>query len=206
MAFPLAVVKEVLRVAKNYAPKDFIIGYRISPEEIHGSEVGYTYKESTALVKEIVKNGLDYIYLSLWDGYASSPKGVNKSYAELFKEVMDDDTKLIIVGGVFDEKSAKDAVQNYTDIIAVGRGTLIEPNFAGLIEDGKGDKIHSQITPEMMDYVCWTNGLLEAFSRDDSLRLPPLPNAKSIRHLHTGILIKNDRTYRTKCAKCRRSH
>lgn len=75
MAFPLAVVKEVLRVAKNYAPKDFIIGYRISPEEIHGSEVGYTYKESTALVKEIVKNGLDYIYLSLWDGYASSPKG-----------------------------------------------------------------------------------------------------------------------------------
>ena len=35
MAFPLAVLKKWETVVKNMH-KDFIVGYRISPEEIHG--------------------------------------------------------------------------------------------------------------------------------------------------------------------------
>ncbi|MEY8370242.1 NADH-dependent flavin oxidoreductase [Aerococcaceae bacterium 50-4] len=186
MAFPLAVVKEVKRVVSEQGPSDFIIGYRISPEEIHGPEVGYDYKEATALVSEIVKNELDYIHLSLWGGYGSGPKGVDQSYAALFKSVLDDETKLLAVGGVFDEASAKDAVKNYTDIVVVGRGTLIDPQFALKIQEGRGEEIFQEITPENMDYVSWTEGLKEAFSREDSLGLPPLPGGDSIRHLHTG--------------------
>ncbi len=129
MAFPLAVVKEVKRVVAEQAPSDFIVGYRLSPEEIHGDVVGYDYRDATALVTEIVKNELDYIHLSLWGGYNSTPNEVDQSYAELFKAVLDDQTKLLAVGGVFDEESAKDAVENYTDIVVVGRGTLIDPQF-----------------------------------------------------------------------------
>lgn len=75
MAFPLAVVEEVKRAAAMYAPEDFIIGYRISPDEIHEDQVGYTYEEAKLLVKEIVKHELDYIHLSLLGGYASKPAG-----------------------------------------------------------------------------------------------------------------------------------
>ncbi len=46
MTFALEVVKEVKSVIARYAPKDFIIGYRLSPEEIHGTNIGYFYKES----------------------------------------------------------------------------------------------------------------------------------------------------------------
>ncbi|EFQ57302.1 hypothetical protein HMPREF9176_1729 [Streptococcus downei F0415] len=65
MAFPLAVVDEVKRVVAQYAPDDFIIGYRISPEEIHGDTIGYTYKEALELIKEVIKKELDYPSLPL---------------------------------------------------------------------------------------------------------------------------------------------
>ena len=45
MNFPLAVVKAVTDVVKKDAPADFIVGYRISPEEINPGSVGYTWNE-----------------------------------------------------------------------------------------------------------------------------------------------------------------
>lgn len=186
MAFPLAVVKEVKRVIAEEGPADFIVGYRLSPEEIHEPNVGYTYEEATQLVSEIVKNELDYIHLSLYGGYASSPQGMDKTFTELFKEVLDDETKLLAVGGVLSEESARDAIEKSADIVVVGRGTLIDPQFAKKVVEGRGHEIFHELTAENIDYVQWTAGLKEAFSREDSLGLPPLPGGDSIRHLHTG--------------------
>ena len=187
MAFPLAVVKEVKRVVEEYAPKDFIVGYRISPEEIHGDEVGYSYREAQALIREVIKYELDYIHLSLWEGYASKPVGSDRTYAEHFKSILDNQTKLIIVGGVFSEEDAQDAIaQNPTDLIAVGRGTLIDPLFGQKIKEGRGDEIVHQISPEQLEQTAWTSGLREAFTREDSLSLPELPGHDSITELHTG--------------------
>lgn len=187
MAFPLAVVKEVKRVVEKYAPKDFIVGYRISPEEIHGDEVGYSYREAQALIREVIKYELDYIHLSLWEGYASKPVGSDRTYAEHFKSILDNQTKLIIVGGVFSEEEAQDAIaQTPTDLIAVGRGTLIDPLFGQKIKEGRGDEIVHQISPEQLEQTAWTSGLREAFTREDSLGLPELPGHDSITELHTG--------------------
>lgn len=187
MAFPLAVVKEVKRVVEEYAPKDFIVGYRISPEEIHGDEVGYSYREAQALIREVIKYELDYIHLSLWEGYASKPVGSDRTYAEHFKSILDNQTKLIIVGGVFSEEEAQDAIaQTPTDLIAVGRGTLIDPLFGQKIKEGRGNEIVHQISPEQLEQTAWTSGLREAFTREDSLGLPELPGHDSIAELHTG--------------------
>lgn len=187
MAFPLAVVKEVKRVVEKYAPKDFIVGYRISPEEIHGDEAGYSYREAQALIREVIKYELDYIHLSLWEGYASKPVGSDRTYAEHFKSILDNQTKLIIVGGVFSEEDAQDAIaQTPTDLIAVGRGTLIDPLFGQKIKEGRGDEIVHQISPEQLEQTTWTSGLREAFTREDSLGLPELPGHDSITELHTG--------------------
>lgn len=187
MAFPLAVVKEVKRVVEEYAPKDFIVGYRISPEEIHGDEVGYSYRESQALIREVIKYELDYIHLSLWEGYGSKPVGSDRTYAEHFKSILDNQTKLIIVGGVFSEEEAQDAIaQTPTDLIAVGRGTLIDPLFGQKIKEGRGNEIVHQISPEQLEQTAWTSGLREAFTREDSLGLPELPGHDSITELHTG--------------------
>ena len=187
MAFPLAVVEEVKRAAEKYAPANFIVGYRISPEEIHENQTGYTYEETLLLVKELVKQELDYIHLSLLGGYASKPSGSDKTYAHHFKEAMDDKTMLITVGGIFSQKDAEDAIKNTdTDLIAVGRGTLIDPFFGHKIQTGRGEEIVDQISPEQLQNSRLTPGLLEVFSRKDSGGLPTLPGHDSIIHLHTG--------------------
>lgn len=184
MAFPLAVVKEVKSVIEQYAPEDFIIGYRISPEEIHGDDIGYTYDEAMQLIQEVIKYELDYIHLSLWaGGYSAIPHGGQKSFGEYYKEILDDKTKLIVVGGVFDEASAQEAVEKYTDLIAVGRGTLVDPEFGKKIDEGKGDTIVHEITPEQLEKACWTPGLLRVFTSEGQMGLPPIPNAESIKHL-----------------------
>lgn len=186
MAFPLAVVKEVKRVVAQYAPKDFIIGYRISPEEIHGEAVGYTYKEALELIKEVIKHELDYIHLSLWTGYASKPQGAERTFADYFKEILDVQTKLIVVGGVFSEDAARDAVEHYTDLIAVGRGTIVDPQFGYKIDRGQGESIVHEISPEQLEKAHWTPGLLQAFTSEGSFGLPPIPNIESIQHLNSG--------------------
>ena len=187
MAFPLAVVKEVKRAAAKYAPEDFIIGYRISPDEIHEGQVGYTYEEAKLLVKELVKHELDYIHLSLLTGYASKPAGSDKTYAAHFKEVMDEQTKLITIGGDFSQEDAEAAIENTAaDLVAIGRGTLIDPLFGYKIQTGQGAEIVHEISPEQLKNSQLTPGLLEVFSRKDSGGLPPLPGHDSITHLHTG--------------------
>ncbi len=168
MRFPLAVVREVKRVIAEAGAQNFIIGYRLSP------------------VEAIVKEELDYIHLSLWGGYDSKPEGADQSFGSLFKAVLDDETKLIIVGNIFSEEAARDAVENYTDIIAVGRGTLVDPEFGQKIMDGKGDTIVHEVTPEHVPNMHLTPGLFEAFTRTDSLGLPPLPGAESIYDQHRG--------------------
>lgn len=187
MAFPLAVVQEVKRVVEAHGPDHFIIGYRISPEEIHEEDVGYTYHESLKLIEEVIEHELDYIHLSLWGGYNSKPVDSAKSYGQLFKDILDDQTKLIIVGNIFSEEDAQDAIDKHTDLIAVGRGTLIDPLFAKKIHDKQGETIVHEITPEQLKKVSWTSGLQEAFTRDDSLGLPKLPNGESIRPFHRGL-------------------
>ncbi|HEM4670819.1 TPA: NADH-dependent flavin oxidoreductase [Streptococcus suis] len=187
MTFALEVVKEVKSVIARYAPKDFIIGDRLSPEEIHGTNIGYSYKESLALVAEIAREELDYISLSIWGGFEAGPAGLNQSYGQLFKEVVGDQTQIIVVGSIFTEEDAQKAVSEHTDLIAIGRGTLIDPLFGQKIKDGRGKSIVSEISPEQVPATSWTSGLHEAFTREDSLGLPNLPGQESILHLHQGI-------------------
>lgn len=187
MTFALEVVKAVKSVIAQYAPRDFILGYRISPEEVHGSTVGYSYKESLALIAEVAKEELDYISLSIWGGYGAGPTGLDQSYGQLFKEVVGEETKIIIVGSVFNEEDAYNAVANHTDLIAVGRGTLIDPLFGQKIKDNQGRSIVSEISLEQVQSTAWTTGLHEIFTCEGSLGLPNLPGQESILHLHRGL-------------------
>lgn len=190
MAFPLAVAREVRRAAAKYARKDFIIGYRMSPEEIHKDGVGYTWHESVQLARKVSELDLDYIHLLLWDGYASKPSDSEKSYGQIFREAIDPKARLVVVGGVFSEEQARDAVQHHGDIVAVGRGTLVEPRFAWKIAHGKGSEIAHCVDRATFPSLDWTPGLREEFTTPGSCGLPPVPGAESILDLHEGIFDK----------------
>lgn len=145
-AFPMAVVKEVFRVVKKYAPADFIVGYRISPEEINPGSVGYTWHEAAKLVKQLTANfPLDYIHLSM-PAYNAKPADSQQTFAELFRPYLSQGTKLIIVGGVMSHAAAEDALR-YTDLVAAGRAQLLDANFAAKVVQGQGQAVITKLTP-----------------------------------------------------------
>jgi 2,4-dienoyl-CoA reductase-like NADH-dependent reductase (Old Yellow Enzyme family) len=181
MHFILEVTREVFRVVKAYAPKDFIVGYRISPEEIHGDSVGYDYKESNQLIQKLTATfDFDYIHLSL-PQYNAKPAGVDQTYAQLTQPCLPAETKLMIVGNVMSEADAQDAL-NDTDLVAVGRATLIDPQFGLKICEGRGDEIIREISPEQVKKSKLTPGLVNLFS--DPKMEPHLPGRESIYPLH----------------------
>ncbi|MDK7051105.1 NADH-dependent oxidoreductase [Aerococcus sanguinicola] len=183
MRFIVTLVERVFQSLEETAPKDFIVGYRISPEEIHGETVGYDHKEAKQLVAYLTENfEFDYIHLSL-PAYNSKPAGEEKTYAELFDDVIAEDTKKIIVGNVMSEADAEDALQ-YTDLIAVGRATLIDPQFGQKIVEGRSEEIIHEISPEQVKVSQLTPGLINLFS--DPNMYPFLPGRESIYHLHEG--------------------
>lgn len=163
-AFPLAVSKEVFEVGRKYAPQDFIIGYRISPEEINPDNVGYTWHESTKLIDELTNNfDFDYIHLSLPD-YKAKPKDADKTFAELFRPVIGKETKLIIVGDVMSQEAAEDALK-YTDLVAAGRAQIIDANFAAKVVAGKEDKVITELSDEEEKEQALTPGLREVMDK-----------------------------------------
>lgn len=163
-AFPLAVAKEVFEVVRKYAPQDFIIGYRISPEEINPNNVGYTWHESTKLINDLTNNfDFDYIHLSL-PNYKAKPKDSDKTFAELFRPVIGKDTKLIIVGDVMSQEAAEDALK-YTDLVAAGRAQIIDANFAAKVVAGKGDKVITELSDEEEKQQALTPGLREVMDK-----------------------------------------
>ena len=48
------IITQITICAKN----DFIVGYRLSPEEIHGEEIGYLLDDSLYLINEVVRLGV----------------------------------------------------------------------------------------------------------------------------------------------------
>lgn len=179
--FPLEVTQAVKQAVKDYGADEFIIGYRISPEEIHGEMVGYTYKESLRLIEEIVKLEIDYVHLSVFGKYNAGPEGVDQSYGELFTDVIDDETKLVIIGSVFSEDDAQGAL-DHGDLVAIARAALIDPDFGKKIEEGRGDEIFQEVIPARVTEGNWPKNLLRAF-QTPSIGLMPLPNFESIKDM-----------------------
>ena len=62
MNFALNIVDAACKVREKYKCPEFIIGYRLSPEEPY--EDGITMTETLKLVRELVKKPIQYIHIS----------------------------------------------------------------------------------------------------------------------------------------------
>ncbi|WEV39602.1 NADH-dependent oxidoreductase [Lactobacillus sp. ESL0681] len=153
MRFPLEVLKAVKEAAKD--KPGFIIGFRMTPEEDMPSQMtkdvantsGYTVEDGLKLASAIADEGIDYVHYSLFTKYNAGPKDSNQSYGQLLKQTIGDRATTIISSGVHTADDALDAL-NHGDIIAIGRESIVEPNFIQKIKDGKEDQIQTAITAE----------------------------------------------------------
>ena len=62
MRFPLAVVHEAEKVIATIADRPFLLGYRISPEELEQPSI--TLDDTLALIAALKQTKIDYLHVS----------------------------------------------------------------------------------------------------------------------------------------------
>lgn len=153
--FALEIVKRVKKYAKEHAKPDFIVGYRLSPEEIHGEEVGYTLDDTIYLVNEVVRLGIDYIHISLWGNRAYASKAAlgqckGQSINKVIKSVIDERALLIGAGDITSADKMLEASE-YVDLLAVASLILTDPDAKNKILSGKENEITLDVENRIED-------------------------------------------------------
>ena len=160
MRFPLEIVNACCSIRDKYKKPEFIIGYRLSPEEPF--EDGITMTETLALVRALVKKPIQYIHVSQKNYFQNARRGEGAGTPRL--KLIHDEIKgkvaLIGVGGLFTEKDINKALSSgYTEFIGVGRASMINRDLATLLKEGKGDKIEVEVDDKHPEDYCFTKGI-----------------------------------------------
>lgn len=155
-AFPLAVVKAVKEAVQSESTdKNFIIGYRISPEEIHGDVVGYNLDDSLYLIDQIAELNIDYIHTSnfgqvAYKKVATLGEHQGEVINEVVRHLLNGRAQLVGAGDVTSPDKALDAL-NYVDIVAMGAAAIIEPDMMAKIKSNDLDAISLDISGRVED-------------------------------------------------------
>ena len=149
MKFPLEVVDACCKIRDKYNKPEFIIGYRLSPEEPF--ENGITMTETLALVRALVKKPIQYIHVSQKSYFQNARRGEGAGNPRL--KLIHDEIKgrmaLIGVGGLKTDKDFNKALNSgYTEFIGIGRANMINRDLGPLLKEGKGDKLELEIDPD----------------------------------------------------------
>ena len=149
MKFALQIVEEICKLKDKYNCPEFIIGYRLSPEEPY--EDGLTMTETLKLVRELVKKPLQYIHISQKDYFKKARRGEGAGTERL--KLIHNETKgkvaLIGVGGLLSENEIAEAANSeFSEFIAVGCASLLNPNIGTILKEGKGEELNLEIDPE----------------------------------------------------------
>ena len=143
MRFPLEVVDACCKIRDKYNKPEFIIGYRLSPEEPF--EDGITMTETMALVRALVKKPIQYIHVSQKNYFQEVRRGegVGIPRLKIIHEETKGKTALIGLGGLYSDKDFNKALNSgYSDFIGTGRASMLNRDLAILLKEGKGDKLN----------------------------------------------------------------
>ena len=160
MKFALSIVDSICELREKYKKPQFIIGYRLSPEEPY--EDGITMTETLKLVKNLVKKPIQYIHISQKDYFKKARRGEKAGIERL--KIIHEETKgkvaLIGVGGIRTEKDFISALNTeFTEFIAVGCASIMNRDLGILLKEGKGEKLSLELDPECKEKYCLPNGL-----------------------------------------------
>ncbi|KGF28754.1 MULTISPECIES: NADH-dependent flavin oxidoreductase [Staphylococcus] len=152
MKFPTAVIDEVLKAKSKYASDDFIIGYRLSPEEAESPGISMEITEQ--LINTITEKSIDYVHISLGDIHSTTREGkyAGQERLKLIHQWVDGRIPVIGIGSVFTADDALDAIKSTgVELVALGREILLDYNFISKIQEGKEDEILSEFDPHRED-------------------------------------------------------
>ncbi|WP_086314403.1 hypothetical protein A5821_001970 [Enterococcus sp. 7F3_DIV0205] len=152
------LVDGVTEVVDQSGVKDFVVGYRFSPEEYE--EPGIRLSDTLFLVDLLSKKPLDYLHLSVnnYRNHSVSDGFKEKPIIEYIKETIKDRLPLIGVGDVRNGVDAKEILAT-ADLVAVGRAMLIDPHWAQKVLDGQDHLIRTELSHYDQEDLRISNGV-----------------------------------------------
>ena len=164
--FPVAVIDEVVKAKKAHAYDDFIIGYRLSPEEAESPGISMEITEQ--LINTITEKSIDYVHISLGDIHSTTREGkyAGQERLKLIHQWVDGRIPVIGVGSVFTADDALDAIEYIgVEFVALGREILLDYDFVAKIKEGREDEIINAFDPNREDQHYLTPNLWEQFNQ-----------------------------------------
>ena len=149
MNFLIKIVDAVCKVRDKYNHPDFIIGYRLSPEEPY--ENGLTMNETIKLIKVLVTKPIQYIHISQNNYFQTVHRGEGEGQERLkvIHNLTVGKVSLIGVGGLRSEEDFEIAAYSgFSEFIATGIASILNKDLGILLKEGKGDKIKLELDPE----------------------------------------------------------
>jgi len=161
MRFPLEVIKSVHAAVEKYADDKFIVGYRISPEEIE--EPGIRLDDTLKFIDVLADQPIDYLHVSM--GYAWRTSLNDKSDDEPIilkvKKVVNDRLPLISVGSIEKPADAEKIVDSGIDFAAIGRESIRDPKWVQKVELGQENSIRYQMSLTELDELGINSAFLD---------------------------------------------
>lgn len=155
--FGLEVFKEVQKVINEEAPSDFILGFRGTPEETRGKEIGYTVEEFNQWVDWILEVAdLDYLAIASWGQniFQHTVRAEGQYYGQPVNKIVHDHLNgrvvMMATGGINSPEKAMEAIQ-YADMVGMSSPFITEPDFVNKLAAGKADEIDLQLTNKDID-------------------------------------------------------
>ncbi|MHD0398248.1 NADH-dependent flavin oxidoreductase [Staphylococcus simulans] len=150
--YPLAVVDEVVKTVQQYGDKDFIIGYRFSPEDPEAE--GIKMEQTKTLLGYLSEKPLDYLHASLMDIHSKTREGTyeGKTRIQLIHEWIGGKIPLVGIGSIFNADEALDALNTGVEFVALGREILLDAHFIEKIKEGRTEDIISYFDKTREDH------------------------------------------------------
>lgn len=180
MKFALAVVDAVCEVKTRLNRPDFIIGYRLSPEE--AGENGLTMTETIALVRALRDKPIQYLHVSQWNYYKNARRGVGAGTPRLkiIHDALEGKMPLIGVGSIFSEKDFKDAINSgLSEFVGIGKSIMMTPHLGTLLFEGRGSEIETELDLTKSDHYGIPATLWNMCSKAEDW-LPPVKGKKQV--------------------------
>lgn len=158
LKFPLAVIEKVNQVVAKYSKGPFLVGYRISPEEIETP--GIRLADSLYFVDQI-KDKISYLHLSMGSYQRTSlnDKTDTRSLVSQFSEKTRGVVPLIGVGSVESPADAEAALADGADFVAIGRELIREPKWVQ--KAAAGEPLRNTLSPYDLDELAIPGAMQE---------------------------------------------
>lgn len=152
------LVDSIIKTIDESDAKDFILGYRFSPEEYETP--GIRFEDTLYLVDKLANKKLDYLHISLND---YSKKSVDKAYQEksmlqYVHEKIAGRVPLVSVGDITTGNDAEKALEN-SELFAIGKAILIDPNWTSKVLSNEENKIRTRLSRAVQDELKISNGV-----------------------------------------------